>query len=355
MFSGLPISSGQVLADFHNQVESRAVKNGASIAAFQMLKSQIPNHKQALKDASTVAKSDIVAKQKDINREFVPTITKTMIDAYDTCNREIDSGQFVRMKAAMADHVSTVRHSMYDKSTKYVQRLLKEMLKQAEDSLHVKADEIFWGIKRDYTSVVVGQDASKKQQLLPREQRALRRGVLDIVEGAESVFKQVLGLEPEAEDEDSEEGSLIVTPQSQRIESPSAEVQEAVGLPITIPTIPQTAPSPQELAAVLEPNKVAREPSPEAESPDEDSTTEDAMPSKLEIAKAVDEGDKENYEMVDRPNTATSSQSGASQRSSGWSFSALGGFLRGAQGVFRGSQSVLMVHGLMRTVYAGSV
>ena len=330
MFSGLPISSGQALADFHNQVESRAVKNGASIAAFQMLKSQIPNHKQALKDASTVAKSDIVAKQKDINREFVPTITKNMINAFDTCNREIGSGQFLRMKAAMADHVSTVRHSMYDKSTKHVQRLLKEMLKQAEDSLHAKADEVFLGIKRDYTSVVVGQDASKKQQLLPREQRALRRGVLDIVEGAESVFKQVLGLKSEAEDEDSKEGSLSGTPESQRVQSPSAEAQEAVGPSITTPTIPQTAPSPEELAAILEPNQVARDPSPEAESADEDSAMEDALPSKLEIAKAVDEADKENFEMVDRPNTATSSRSGTSQRSSGWSFSRLGGFLRGA-------------------------
>jgi hypothetical protein len=92
LLSGLSNNAGTLLTNFHNEVERRATENGASIATFQMLKQQLPVYKETLKDASSTTKEQITAKQKDINREFVPRITSNMLSVYDTCINESGSG-----------------------------------------------------------------------------------------------------------------------------------------------------------------------------------------------------------------------------------------------------------------------
>jgi hypothetical protein len=115
-------------------------------------------------------------------------------------------GQYARMKAMMSRHVERVRDQMFTDSTNAVQKLLRKLIKDIEDFLLGKADQVFISVKRDYESVVLGRQAATHQ--LPREQRQIRAEVTNIIDGTELIFKKVAGLEPETPErtvEDPEE------------------------------------------------------------------------------------------------------------------------------------------------------
>jgi hypothetical protein len=115
-------------------------------------------------------------------------------------------GQYARMKAMMSRHVESVRHQMFTDSTNAVQKLLRKLIKDIEDFLLGKADQVFISVKRDYESVVLGRQAATHQ--LPREQRQIRAEVTNIIDGTELIFKKAAGLEPETPErivEDPEE------------------------------------------------------------------------------------------------------------------------------------------------------
>jgi hypothetical protein len=196
----LPTLAGDIIRDLHQQIETRALRSGASAASFHILKQSIPGYKETLKDAVAISRNAITERQRDINREFVPVIAEHMLDAYEGCVAECGPGSYMRMKSLMAGHVDTERHEMFNLSAKKVENLLRILIQDVEKILLAKADEVFLSLKRDYTRVVLGTSNTKQ---LPREQRQMRREVLETLEGTEIEFKSVLGLEPE-EEEDNE-------------------------------------------------------------------------------------------------------------------------------------------------------
>ena len=133
----------------------------------------------------------LTERQRDINREFTPVITEYMLDAYADCVAEHGTGSYMRMKNLMARHVDTHRHKMFTESTAKVESLLEKLIEDTEKLLLAKADEVFHSIKCDYTRVVVGRDNTDAKQL-PREQRQMKRNVLEILEGSELQFKHIL-------------------------------------------------------------------------------------------------------------------------------------------------------------------
>lgn len=50
-----------------------------------MLQDQVATYATILEDYSATTKDTITAKQKDINREFIPVIEQAMQNAYDVC------------------------------------------------------------------------------------------------------------------------------------------------------------------------------------------------------------------------------------------------------------------------------
>ena len=78
VLSGLANKTGTLLTTFHKTVETRAMRNGTSLASLEMLKQQLPTYKDTMKDLSTTAQTQIAARQKDINREFVPVVAEAM-------------------------------------------------------------------------------------------------------------------------------------------------------------------------------------------------------------------------------------------------------------------------------------
>lgn len=110
---------------------------------------------------------------------------------------------YARMKGVVQGHIHDVRHTMFTDSTRTVEQALDAMVKAAEETMLAKMDEVFLSVKRDYSSAIVGS-SSVTGQALPREQRIVRKEVLDVVEGTERVFKQVAGVAFEEEEEEQD-------------------------------------------------------------------------------------------------------------------------------------------------------
>jgi hypothetical protein len=221
------------MRNLHQEVESRAIRNGASAASFHILKQTISGYKETLKDVANASRNLITEKQRDINREFTPVITEHMLDAYAGCVAEHGKGSYMRMKNLMACHVDTQRHTMFNRSTSKVESLLGGLVEEVEKILLAKADDVFLSLKRDFVRAVIGDTGSTTQ--LPRDQRQMRREVLDILEGTEVEFKTVLGLEPEEEkDNDAVQAAEEMT-EDQNVENaakiPSAISDDAEALP----------------------------------------------------------------------------------------------------------------------------
>ncbi|KAK5950264.1 hypothetical protein OHC33_008733 [Knufia fluminis] len=182
----------KLLNTFHDEVEKRAIRNGGSMARFYMLRNQLQAYREVIKDASNRTKVEISTRQKDCNREFVPVITLNMLPAYQLCTDEHGKGSFRRMKTHMDQHVDTIKQTMFAASTDEIKRRITAMLKDAQDQLEAGLDEIFISMKRDYTQLVTGVRSNAER--LPRDQRIMRKEVLDLVNGSKLRFERVVGL-----------------------------------------------------------------------------------------------------------------------------------------------------------------
>ncbi len=317
VLSGLFSNGSTLLTKFHDEVANRAVKNGASFAAFQMLKQQIPVYKETLKDASASVKDEITTKQRDINREFVPAIKDSMPDVYSTCLIESGPGQFNRMKGHMDRHVESAKQSMFEESTAGVENQLNAMLKEVKKSLIGKTDDIFMAIKRDYTGVVVGQEAGDQTQPLPREQRSIRKAVLDIVDSAELVFKRAVGLEPEEKPKTRDDRVNEANTDDERNTTVTHLVkaeEEQTATTEAEPTDTKLRSSPQ---VVMEGEAYSPEPTAEGASIDfasrqPDSAEEDQLAASLSL-KVILPGTSEETEAEGATKTQATSRSSASR------------------------------------------
>ena len=106
----------------------------------------------------------------------------------------------MRMKRAMDDHVEQERHVMFRQATEEIKRRLSTMVRQVEETMNNRADEVFVTMRRDYRSVLGGPDAPQGQ-LLPKSERQMRKEVMHIIEGTEKRFRQVTGLKGEEGEE----------------------------------------------------------------------------------------------------------------------------------------------------------
>lgn len=220
VFTTLVTAVDKLLHTFHDEVEKRAARNGGSMARFYMLRNQLQAYREVIKDASNKTKVDISTRQKDINREFVPVITLNMLPAYRYCTEERGTGSFKRMKAHMDMHVESTKQQMFTESTDDIRRRITIMLKEAQDQLETSLDEIFVSMKRDYTLLVTG--VTSHAERLSRDQRMMRKDVLDLVNGAKMRFERVVGLaspspEPEAPVASVADGGAVDTPDAPRI------------------------------------------------------------------------------------------------------------------------------------------
>lgn len=111
----------------------------------------------------------------------------------------------MRMKAAMNAHVDQECHVMFQESASEVQKRLQHMVRGVEETMSNRVDEVFLAMRRDYRSVLGGGEDAQRQ-VLPKVQRLMRKEVISIIEGVESIFQKVMdggqtGYDEEGEDE----------------------------------------------------------------------------------------------------------------------------------------------------------
>ena len=210
------------LKKFHYEIEARARKIGAGIAGLSMLSHQVSVYEQILKDLATTTKDMIITRQKDINREFVPVIERAMEGSYDWCTAERGGGCFARMKAYMNSHVAEHRHLMFQTSADEVKRQLTSLVKDVEETMGDKMDEVFIQIKRDYRSVLGGGEVPQGGQVLPRVERQVRKEIKRTILGVERLMRSVVGQDEEEDLNAGEDSS----------ESEGEEVAAQLGKPV---------------------------------------------------------------------------------------------------------------------------
>ncbi|KIW97825.1 uncharacterized protein Z519_01409 [Cladophialophora bantiana CBS 173.52] len=190
ILNGLSTNVVHTITAFHNDVARRAVRNGASVASFEMLKQQIPLYQERLKDIISDARAWIIEQQRTFNREFEPLITEHMHDVYVTCANEYGPGSYRRMRDHMERYVEDEKTSMFEKAVDHVHGLIKNMIKGLRETLRSGLDAIFLDIQREYSSVLI------RQEVKPLDRPTIPRRVLEIVNSAEQVFKQAVGIKP---------------------------------------------------------------------------------------------------------------------------------------------------------------
>jgi hypothetical protein len=95
---------------------------------------------------------------------------------------------------------------VFQESADNVEKRLREMVLSAEALLSDKTDEVFTLMRRDYRSIVGGGDVPQHGEMLPRDQRLVRREVMTVIKGVEKAFMKVAGsnVNDEEEEEDDE-------------------------------------------------------------------------------------------------------------------------------------------------------
>lgn len=190
------------LRKFHKDIEARARQIGTGIAGLHMLQQQVGNYENLLKDLSTSVKETINNNQKEINRQFVPVIEQAMAAAYEACVEERGTGSFARMKAAMINHVTLERNTMFQSSADNVRSQLSTMVKELEVNMNDKTDEVYLAMRRDYNAVLGGGEVPQNGEILPKTQRLVRKEMMRIIDGVEKLFSKIAGLDFDDEDEE---------------------------------------------------------------------------------------------------------------------------------------------------------
>ena len=219
MMANLAQNATNLLSLFHKDVDTRARSMGFGIAGLHMLQQQLSVYANIFKDLSATTRETISTQQKEINREFTPVIERAMVEAYDTCTAEHGPGSYMRMKAAMTSHVDRVRLTMFHESTSEVRNRLSQMIRQVEEDMSNKADEVFVAMRRDYRAVL-GGDSRSQGEMMPKWQRMMQRDVKLVMDGAEKIFEEVAGVEVEGGNDETEG-----IEQGKEMESEDDEVQ----------------------------------------------------------------------------------------------------------------------------------
>lgn len=101
------------------------------------------------------------------------------------------------MKALMHNHVAQERHVMFQQSAENVREKLIDLVREVEELMKDKADEVFVSIKRDYRVGLGGHDVQRDGEILPRTQRVARKDIKRILDGAEEAIMNAVGLKME--------------------------------------------------------------------------------------------------------------------------------------------------------------
>ncbi|KAF2091800.1 hypothetical protein K490DRAFT_32560, partial [Saccharata proteae CBS 121410] len=129
-----------LLRHFNDVVQKRAQDTGASLAGLAALNRQLQGYEPHLNEHAKVVVELMTATQRDASREFIPAIGLAMSHAYLVCSEERGGGMFMRMKAAMLDHVTQARNTMFRDACQGVKDNLNAMCEDIKQVMRDRAE-----------------------------------------------------------------------------------------------------------------------------------------------------------------------------------------------------------------------
>lgn len=166
----------KVLRAFHERVEKRAHGNGASLAMLGTMSGSSRTYEEMFRDLNVQLRNRMTEAQRDANRDFVPTITNTMMRVYNICANERGAGSFGRMKSLVTNFVQEMSTDMFPAATDTVEQALIQMCRGLEQEMARKADTIFRLMQADYMRVLGVMDTG--HDTLTSPDRSLRSEIM---------------------------------------------------------------------------------------------------------------------------------------------------------------------------------
>ncbi|KAI1408718.1 Dynamin family-domain-containing protein [Hypoxylon sp. FL1857] len=209
VLNGFVSKTKKQLSAFHEAAQARAQGRHTTVSGMATLSRQILAHMRALEQLPEILRATITDLQKEANRRFTPAICNAMTWAYQTCTEESGVGSFNRMKSAMASHVETARHTMFQGATDTVKAELEAMCRAVQKRLTDEVEDMFSVLFKDYMKVLVGVTVDRPLKLTPQE-LSMRANVNNIIARSDSMFGPALG-EPAIEEPQRSEGMSPAT------------------------------------------------------------------------------------------------------------------------------------------------
>lgn len=247
-------SAFSTLADRHRLIDHEAHQLAIDKRGLRLLQSQIAGYDSVLKSHAKSVRQEIDSAQKDISRQFVPSIQTALRPAYAACANDHGDNMFKRIKTRMQEHVQDCRHTLFRDSADQVRDSLLEMIAAQETSLLEKADEVLQAVGRDCTSVLIRGVVPEEAKLRESRQQ-LRKQVLEILDTTEAIFRKVNALADSGNDiEDLRQIPSITEGRTNHlVELDRGELQvKDSGTQVTCPEITTARPEDTEDTAMLD-------------------------------------------------------------------------------------------------------
>ncbi|KAG2164356.1 hypothetical protein JADG_004095 [Aureobasidium aubasidani] len=177
------------LRAFHTTIEKHSFSHGGN-PRLGLLAQQLTNYEAVFSDLANRMVDLINERQRDINREFTPNVCNSMLTIYNTCAAEVGPGQFNRMKAYMNNHVTAQKDIMFQRATEVVRNMITDLIKEVEDNMEDRTDQVFVGMRRDYLQVL--GNVRIEDITMPNSERSLQDAIQEIIQQSEEVFKAIL-------------------------------------------------------------------------------------------------------------------------------------------------------------------
>ncbi|THZ13554.1 hypothetical protein D6C91_07788 [Aureobasidium pullulans] len=229
------------LRAFHTTIEKHSFSHGGN-PRLGLLAQQLTNYEAVFSDLANRMVDLINERQRDINREFTPNVCNSMLTIYNTCAAEVGPGQFNRMKAYMNNHVTAQKDIMFQRATEVVRNMITDLIKEVEDNMEDRTDQVFVGMGRDYLQVL--GNVRIEDITMPNSERSLQDAIRDIIQQSEEVFKAILegrdvpsleqdvsagAIEDEQQDSDTEKKGFEKDQRDKIMEDTSSDVDIDMG------------------------------------------------------------------------------------------------------------------------------
>jgi hypothetical protein len=213
VFQGLPQRASVILKEFHLGIEENCRAQNPGLSRIDRLRDNISVYENAFRNLANSMIININEAQREVNREFTPSIASAMAKAYNFCSvenggyflslwrvllallltKDAGRGSYARMKEHMNAHVSENHMTMFENATAEVRDKLRIMCDQVRKTMSGRVERMFQEISRDYMTIVGSE--SGRDRGMGKSEKLARKMVDGAITRSELAFGEVLGMQ----------------------------------------------------------------------------------------------------------------------------------------------------------------